>query len=95
MAVADLLVNGSAFHLDFHSVWVGFPSGYNITAVERVVDDLVITPIHETRYTVQFAQRVRIWGEPIPEPSTIVLFLMASAYCAIADKSAGGRPRRK
>jgi hypothetical protein len=86
-AVADLLVNGSAFHSDFHSVWVDFPPGHNITAIERIVDQLVITPVHETRYTVQFAQRVRIWGERIPEPGTILLLLIGSIYCAMGRRT--------
>jgi hypothetical protein len=61
------IVGSGAFHST--ELWQpSFPAGYYITAIERVVDNLVITPVHESRYTVEFAQRVRIWGEPVPEP---------------------------
>jgi hypothetical protein len=87
-ALAYLEVNGGVFNLS--QPWSsGFPLNHRITSIERIVDQLVITPIHETRYTVQFAQRVRIWGEPIPEPRSLFLFLMGSIHFAM------GRSMRK
>jgi hypothetical protein len=85
-ALAYLEVNGGVFNLS--QPWSsGFPLNHKITAIERIVDQLVITPIHETRYTVQFAQRVRIWGEPIPEPGTIILILVGSINCAMGRRT--------
>jgi hypothetical protein len=73
-ALVVLEITGSgAFHSTPEPWWLGFPAGHYITAIERIVDNLVITPVDQTRYTVQFAQRVRIWTEPIPEPRTVAL----------------------
>jgi hypothetical protein len=84
------IVGSGAFHST--EPWSpGFPSGYYITAIERVIDNLVITPIHETRYTVQFAHRVRIWGEPIPEPRTVGLSTIGIAVYAIPFRRRNAR----
>jgi hypothetical protein len=53
------------------------PAGHYITAIERVVDKFVIMPIDDFRYSLLFTQRVRIWTEPIPEPSAGMLALLA------------------
>jgi hypothetical protein len=76
-AVWEVLVNGSQFN--FHGgLWsFGFPPNHYLTAIERIIDNLVITPIHETRYTLQFAHRIRVWAEPIPEPTAAMLALLA------------------
>ena len=92
-ALAVLEVNFGSFHSTPEPWWLGFPMDHYITAIERVVDNLVITPISQNRYTVQFAQRVRIWAEPVPEPCTIALCAIAVWYGCSYRLMAFGRRR--
>jgi hypothetical protein len=95
-AIADLEVNFGGFHQDdFGPWWVGFPPGHYITAIERVLDNLVLIPISENLYTMQFAQRIRVWAEPIPEPRTIGLLAIAISLACISRLMACGRRRPK
>ena len=44
-----------------------------VTSVERVIDQLQITRGQGDTYLLEAAQRIRFWGQPIPEPQTIVV----------------------
>jgi hypothetical protein len=92
-ALSVLTVNGSGFHSTPEPWWLGIPSDHYITAIERVVDNLVIAPIHQTRYTVLFTQRIRIWTEPIPEPRTMVLLAIVLSCGCISRRTARVRHR--
>jgi hypothetical protein len=92
-ALVVLEVNRGTFHSTPEPWWLGIPSDHYITDIERIVDSLVITPIDETLYTVQFAQRLRIWAEPIPEPSTTRLLAIALSYGFMGRRIACGRHR--
>jgi hypothetical protein len=50
---------------------------YTITSVERIIDELVITRTQGEFYVLKAAQRIQIWGEPIPQPSAAALALFA------------------
>jgi hypothetical protein len=64
-------------------VFVTNPAGHTITSVERIIDQLMLTgnPPGE-QYVVDAKERIRLWGEPIPEPQTFRLFLIG-LFCAI------------
>jgi hypothetical protein len=95
-ALVLIEISGSgSLHSTPEPWWLGFPPDHYITSIERVIDTLVITPIHETRYTVQFAQRVRIWAEPIPEPATAALLVTAVWYGCVSPRIACGRRRSR
>jgi hypothetical protein len=72
------------------------PSGFQITSIERIIEKLTLTPIDQSRYIVDAAQRIRIWGEPIPEPETFGLLLVAIAlYAVMALRGAGFMARSR
>jgi hypothetical protein len=61
------------------------PTAYRVTAVERVVDDLIVeatTP--GSTWVIGGKQTVRFSGEPVPEPATIAILAMGIGHCAIA-----------
>jgi hypothetical protein len=62
-------------------VFVDDPTRHFVTAIERIIDDLVITPVTQNSYHVEGAQTVRLWGEPIPEPNTIAI--IGTLHCVI------------
>jgi hypothetical protein len=73
-----------------------FPPGFQITSIERIIEQLTLTPIDQSRYIVDAAQRIRIWGEPIPEPETFGLSLLAIAlYAVMALRGVGSVPRSR
>jgi hypothetical protein len=90
-ALYVLQTGGPFFTEPFRWTFVGLPLGYQITAIERVIDEIVLTPISEDRYFVNAAQTIRIWGEPIPEPGTISFSLIAWSYVALIHRTAGRR----
>jgi hypothetical protein len=49
---------------------------HTVTTVERIIDRLEILPPAGDFYVLNAAQRVRIWGSPIPEANTISLLLI-------------------
>jgi hypothetical protein len=70
-------------------------ASHAVTSVERVIDQLQITRGQGDFYRLEAAQRIRFWGEPIPEPQTIVLLAagigwIASCYrCNSARRNIG------
>jgi hypothetical protein len=80
-AIYSLKTGGQFFSGGEDSRWNdGLPSDYFITAVERVIDKLVLTRIDQSRYTVDAAQRIRVWGDVVPEPNTAALLIIAMMY---------------
>jgi hypothetical protein len=50
-------------------------AAYQVTAVERVIDQLTITP-GGNGYVLRAGQTIRYWGEVVPEPSSTSLLLV-------------------
>jgi hypothetical protein len=50
---------------------------YNLVALERVVHEVSISPNHppDGPWVVNAAHTIRYWGEPVPEPGTLLLSL--------------------
>jgi hypothetical protein len=93
-AIADLQVNFGAFHRDdFGPWWLGFPPGYYITHIESVLDELVLTPIDSNQYSIQFAERIRVWAQPIPEPTGVALLGVAISWASTYRLTVFGRHR--
>jgi hypothetical protein len=65
---------------------------YNVTAVERIIDQLVITRTQGEFYFLEAAQRIRFWGERIPEPGTKILLVTGIGYCALLRCAVCHRP---
>lgn len=93
-ALSVLEVNRGGFHSDSQPWWLGFPNDHYISAIERIVDKFEITTLTQTRYNVQFAHRVRIWVEPIPEPPAIAITAIAVSIVGVFQFRASGRRRR-
>jgi hypothetical protein len=56
--------------------------GYRITDVTQTIDDITITHVSDVRYNRSGAHTVRIYGVPIPEPSTWLLIIgFMLCYC--------------
>jgi hypothetical protein len=60
---------------------------YRVTSVERIVDQLVITPLGNEFYTLSATQRIHFFGELIPEPGTLALLLAALVSSTIFRRS--------
>jgi hypothetical protein len=60
--------------------FVADPTNYRVTAVERVIDQLIVENTGFGTWIVGGKQTVRFSGEPIPEPSTIALWLTGVAF---------------
>jgi hypothetical protein len=90
-ALSIFEVNNGSIHSTPEPWWLGFRPGHYITAMEHVLDNLVISPIDETHFTVEFAERIRVWGEPIPEPRAISLLGIALSYRCLNRRIACGR----
>jgi hypothetical protein len=83
-AIYDLKTGGQFFSGGKDSRWNdGLPSDYSITAIERVIDKLTLTRIDASRYIVDAAQTIRVWGEVVPEPDTAALLIIAMLYGAL------------
>jgi hypothetical protein len=59
--------------------------GYRVTSVERDVDELVITRTQGDLYFLEAAQTIRFWGEPIPEPASMAMLVVAIECLALVD----------
>jgi hypothetical protein len=78
-AVYSLQTGGQFFSGGAANLWyLELPPNYSITAMERIVDKLTLTRIDASRYIVDAAQTIRVWGEPIPEPGTIALLIFGT-----------------
>jgi hypothetical protein len=64
---------------------------YTVTSVERIIDQLVITRTQDEYYFLEAAQRIRILGERIPEPGTIILVVSSLAYWAFVRSARRSR----
>jgi hypothetical protein len=74
-------------------VFVDDVTDYLVTSVERAIDQLTLTRTQGNLYILDGAQRVRFWGERIPEPNALAL-LVASIGCCSRIRIAGRRPHR-
>jgi hypothetical protein len=83
-AIYSLKTGGQFFSGGEDSRWhVGLSPDFHITALERVIDKLTLTRIDASRYIVDAAQTIRVWGEVIPEPNTAALLIIAMLYCTL------------
>ncbi len=57
--------------------------GQIVTSVNRIVDQLMITPGQGDMYTLQAIQRIQIWGVPVPEPNTVRFILIGIVPCTV------------
>jgi hypothetical protein len=55
-------------------------SGYRITDITQTIDDITITHVADIRYNRSGAHTIRIYGEPVPEPTAFVLGLLGLAF---------------
>jgi hypothetical protein len=60
------------------SVTVPNLSQYKVTSMERVIDELQLIDTQSRFYNLRATQRIRILGEQIPEPATLLLVLVVS-----------------
>jgi hypothetical protein len=60
-------------------VFVSDLSRYTVTRVERIVDELRFLARPDGFYGLGATQRIRYWGDRIPEPSSALLALLAFA----------------
>jgi hypothetical protein len=56
-------------------------TGYRITDITQTIDELVIEQISSTRYRERGAHTIRIYGERVPEPSSLWLVGIAHLLC--------------
>jgi hypothetical protein len=63
--------------LNSGTIFVDDVTLYTVTLVERIIDRLIITRTQGDFYFLEAAQRIRFWGEPVPEPSGLALALLA------------------
>jgi hypothetical protein len=66
---------------------------YSVTSVERIVDELMITPIGGELYTLRATQRIQVFGVRIPEPGSIVLLIAALACFAVVRGTKRGEEK--
>jgi hypothetical protein len=64
---------------------------HTVTSVERIVDQLTITRTQGDLYFLEAAQRIQIWGVPIPEPNTIALFIIPVVHSTMLPIRRGHR----
>lgn len=57
-------------------------AAHTIMSVERIIDQLIITP-QGNRHFLQGKQRIRLWGEPIPEPTAVAMLPTAVGCFAL------------
>jgi hypothetical protein len=81
---------GVAFYVD------DFPS-YTVTAVERVINYLVLTetepyepPFQFGEWLLESSQTIRYWG--VPEPGSVVLLSLGVAYLSLSCRPRPHRP---
>lgn len=67
-------------------VFVPDIAAHKVTSVERIIDQLIITPEGD-HYSLTAAQRIRLWGEPIPEPSTVALLVTAVGIALVTARN--------
>ena len=50
---------------------------HNVTIVERIIDRIEMVPPQGDFFVFRGTQRIRFWGEPIPEPTTSILLMIS------------------
>jgi hypothetical protein len=74
-----------------YAVYVEDIDSYRVTAVERFIDYLSLTPQPQfENWIIDASQSIRYWGTPIPEPGSAMLLLMGVAHFCL-----NSRPRRR
>ena len=63
---------------EIHSIFVSDVASYTVTAIERVINDFILTDVEPGgHYVMQASQTIRYWGVPVPEPSSVAIALFA------------------
>jgi hypothetical protein len=60
------------------TVFVSDVTAHEVSAVERVIDSLVVEPTGFGTWVFGGKQTIRFWGEPIPEPNSLALLVMTA-----------------
>jgi hypothetical protein len=55
--------------------------GYVLTDLTQTIDDITITHVSDMRYNRSDAHTVRIYGEVVPEPATLLLVSTSLLFC--------------
>jgi hypothetical protein len=64
------------------------PTVYRVTAVERIIDDLIVQATQPgTTWVIGGKQTVRVLGEPVPEPTALLLLIVGLAQRPFHDSS--------